>query len=75
MTKDSPKAATKSTIFQTLSEKTELTCKQISSVFEALEGLIKSELGKKPFFFTRDAQSFQGSPNRRDTALDAAMIT
>jgi nucleoid DNA-binding protein len=48
-----PKAATKSTIIQTLSEKTELTRKQIAGVFEALETLIKSELGKKgPGIFT-----------------------
>ena len=53
MAKEPPKAATKSTVIQTLSEKTELTCKQISSVFEALEGLIKGELGKKgPGMFT-----------------------
>lgn len=53
MTRETPKAANKSTILQTLSEKTELTRKQIGSVFEALESLIKSELGKKgPGIFT-----------------------
>jgi nucleoid DNA-binding protein len=47
MTKETPKAATKSTIIQTLAEKTELSKVQIGSVLEALENLIKSELGKK----------------------------
>src|SRR5580692_11704396 len=48
-----PKAATKSTIFQTLAEKTGLTRKQISTVFEQLDSYIKSELGKKgPGIFT-----------------------
>ncbi len=47
MAKTTARAATKSIIFQKLSEKTELTRKQIASVFEALEDLIKSELGKK----------------------------
>ena len=53
MTKDTPKAATKSTIIQTLAEKTSLSRKQIGSVFEELEDYIKSELGKKgPGIFT-----------------------
>src|ERR1700722_3332034 len=53
MNKETPRAASKSTIIQTLSEKTELTRKQITSVFEALETMIKSELGKKgPGIFT-----------------------
>ena len=53
MAKTTARAATKSIIFQKLSEKTELTRKQIASVFEALEALIKSELGKKgPGIFT-----------------------
>lgn len=47
------KAATKSTIFQTLSDKTGLTRKQIATVFEHLDAYIKSELGKKgPGIFT-----------------------
>jgi len=47
------KAATKSTIFQTLSDKTGLTRKQIATVFEQLDAYIKSELGKKgPGMFT-----------------------
>src|SRR5271167_3941907 len=47
------KAATKSTIFQQLAEKTSLTRKQIASVFDELVGMIKGELGKKgPGIFT-----------------------
>ena len=53
MTKETPKAATKSTIYQTLAEKTSLTRKQIGDVFTALEDYIKTELGKKgPGIFT-----------------------
>ena len=47
------KAATKSQIMGTLAEETELTKKQVASVFEAMAGLIKKELGKKgPGVFT-----------------------
>src|SRR5690242_3462639 len=42
-----PKSMTKSAIFKDLAERTELTQKQISDVFEALEALIKAQLGKK----------------------------
>jgi nucleoid DNA-binding protein len=41
------KAATKGEVFTELAEKTSLSKKQISSVFEALDGLVKKELGKK----------------------------
>lgn len=47
------KAATKSTIYQTLAEKTGLTRKQIASVFDELGSFIQTELGKKgPGIFT-----------------------
>ena|ERR1700677_799268 len=53
MSKETLKAATKSTIFQTLSDKTGLTRKQVATVFEQLDAYIKSELGKKgPGIFT-----------------------
>ena len=42
-----PKAATKAEIYTTLSEKTGLTKKDISSVFTAMNELIGKELGKK----------------------------
>ena len=41
------KAATKSEIYQKISEATSLSRKQIASVFDALGELIQSELGKK----------------------------
>jgi nucleoid DNA-binding protein len=41
------KAATKGEVFTDLAEKTSLSKKQIASVFEALDGLVKKELGKK----------------------------
>src|SRR3712207_1154252 len=48
-----PKAATKSAIYSTMSEKTGLSRKQISQLFDELTGLIKNELGKKgPGLFT-----------------------
>ena len=47
------KAVTKSAIFAHLAEKTELSRKQIASVFEALTDLIHGEIGKKgPGVFT-----------------------
>lgn len=47
------KAATKSEIYQKLSEKTELSRKDIGKVFDALGELIEQELGKKgPGIFT-----------------------
>jgi nucleoid DNA-binding protein len=47
------KAVTKSAIFAELAEKTELSRKQIASVFEALTDLIHREIGKKgPGIFT-----------------------
>ena len=47
------KAVTKSAIFAELAEKTELSRKQIGSVFEALTDLIHREIGKKgPGVFT-----------------------
>lgn len=47
MSKETPRAATKSTIFQTLAEKTELSRKQVAAVFEQLEDYIRKELSKK----------------------------
>lgn len=41
------KPATKSAMFQTLADKTELSRKQIASVFEALTDYIHEQLGKK----------------------------
>lgn len=47
------KAATKSAIFSELAEKTELSRKQIASVFDAMTDLIQREIGKKgPGIFT-----------------------
>jgi nucleoid DNA-binding protein len=47
------KAATKSAIFTHLSEKTELSRKQIAAVFDALTEMIHQEVGKKgPGIFT-----------------------
>jgi len=47
------KAATKSTIFQQLSEDTGLSRKQVAAVLEALTGFIEHEIGKKgPGIFT-----------------------
>jgi nucleoid DNA-binding protein len=47
------KAATKSEIYQELSQKTELSKKQVAAVFEGLGELIQRELGKKgPGVFT-----------------------
>ena len=42
-----PKPATKSEIFAALAEKTKLTKKQVSEVFEAMSELIAKDLGKK----------------------------
>jgi nucleoid DNA-binding protein len=48
-----PKSITKSETYQQLATKTELTRKQIASVFDSLALLIKQELGKKgPGVFT-----------------------
>ncbi|MFO0929395.1 MAG: HU family DNA-binding protein [Gemmataceae bacterium] len=41
------KAMPKTSVYKTLAEKTGLEPKQVASVFEALEGLIKTELSKK----------------------------
>lgn len=41
------KAMPKTTVYKALAEKTGLEAKQVASVFEALETLIKTELGKK----------------------------
>jgi nucleoid DNA-binding protein len=43
---DKPKRLTKAQIFQRLAEKTELSKKQITHVFEELANLIKEELAK-----------------------------
>lgn len=45
--KSAPKLATKTEIFGNLADKTGLSKKQISSVFDALTDLIGKELGKK----------------------------
>ena len=42
-----PKAATKSAMYQELAEKTALSRKQVSEVFDALEGFIQNQVGKK----------------------------
>ena len=41
------KAATKSAMYQELAEKTQLSRKQISEVFDALEGFIQHQVSKK----------------------------
>jgi nucleoid DNA-binding protein len=47
------KAATKSAMFQELSTRTELTRKQIATVFDEIANYIKQEIGKKgPGIFT-----------------------
>jgi nucleoid DNA-binding protein len=51
--KSSTKPATKTEIFGSLADKTGLSKKQVSSVFEALHELLGKELGKKgPGLFT-----------------------
>ena len=51
--KAAPKARTKSEIYRELSEKTDLTRKQIVAVFEEMSGMIKKDLGKRgPGTFT-----------------------
>ena len=53
MTNAKAKAATKTAVFQALSEKTGLSRKQIGSVFDELGAFIKGQLGKKgPGVFT-----------------------
>ena len=42
-----PKGPTKSEILVSIAEKTELSRKQVASVFEALSGAIEGSLGKK----------------------------
>ena len=47
------KARTKSEVFRVLAEKNELTRKQVSTLFEDLAGMIKTDLGKRgPGTFT-----------------------
>src|SRR5262249_13079890 len=47
------KAATKSEIFTEISKTTELTRKQVQAVFDALQGIIARDVGKKgPGVFT-----------------------
>ena len=43
----SAKAATKSEIFASIAQTTELSRKQVAGVFEALSGLIENAVGKK----------------------------
>jgi len=53
MAETKAKAATKSTVFQALAEKTGRSRKEIASVFDALTDYIKSQIGKKgPGIFT-----------------------
>ncbi|MBA3581230.1 MAG: HU family DNA-binding protein [Gammaproteobacteria bacterium] len=48
-----PKPPTKSEIYTTISEQTELSRKQVASVFDALSGLIEKNLKSRgPGFFT-----------------------
>ena len=44
---EAPKAMPKSTVYKELAAKAGLEAKQVSAVFEALEELIKQELGKR----------------------------
>jgi nucleoid DNA-binding protein len=51
--KTAAKAATKSEIYQEIAQESNLSRKQVASVFDALGGLIQRELGKKgPGVFT-----------------------
>ena len=51
--KAKPRAMSKSAVYQHLAEQTELSKKDIAKVFDALNGLLKRELGKKgPGVFT-----------------------
>ena len=53
MTKSAGKPRTKSAVIGEISEITGLTRKEVSSVFQAMAGLIKKDLGKKgPGIFT-----------------------
>jgi nucleoid DNA-binding protein len=47
MTKSAPKSRTKSQIVGHIADETGLTRKEVSSVFEAMSGLIKKDLGKR----------------------------
>jgi nucleoid DNA-binding protein len=51
--KKSPKGRTKSDTFKEIAEATSLSRKQVASVFDSLNGLVKEDLGKKgPGVFT-----------------------
>jgi nucleoid DNA-binding protein len=50
--KGTTKARTKSEVFSHLAEKTELSRKQISLIFDEMAGLIKKELTRGPGMFT-----------------------
>ncbi len=48
-----PKSMSKSAVYQYLAEQTDLSKKDVAKVFDALNGLLKRELGKKgPGVFT-----------------------
>jgi nucleoid DNA-binding protein len=47
MTKSAPKSRTKSQIVGHIADETGLTRKEVSSVFEAMSGLIKKDLGRR----------------------------
>lgn len=46
-TSSTPKAMPKSAVYKEIAEKTGLKAKEVSAVFEALQTLIKEQLGKK----------------------------
>lgn len=52
-TKTNAKARTKSEVFGTLAEASDLTKRQVATVFDELSGLIKKDIGKRgPGIFT-----------------------
>ncbi len=50
--KGTTKARTKSEVFGHIAEKTDLTRKQVTQVFDEMAGLIKKDLGRGPGVFT-----------------------
>ena len=62
------KAATKTAVYQALSESTGLSKKQIGTVFDELSAYIKAQLGKKgPGVFTVPGLLIAGSAGGRHT--------
>ena len=53
MTKSAPRARTKSEVTGAIADETGLTKKEVASVFEAMAGIIKKDLGRRgPGIFT-----------------------